>query len=155
MRGVIQFKDDTVRSICLQNFDSNGDGIITIEEAASITDIGTIFSGSKISSFNEFEFFTGITSINSNAFRNSTIKSVELPSSLMSIGWGAFFQCRSLSVVKVHAVNPPTLEANVFSENQSGRILYVPNESLETYKSASGWSSYADSIKPLSEYVES
>ena len=153
--GVIYFKDSTVRNLCLANFDTDGDGIITLEEAASVTDIGTIFANSQITSFNEFEFFTGVSSITTNAFRSSTIKSVELPSSITSIGWGAFFQCTRLSVVKVHSVNPPALLDKVFLENQSGRIIYVPNESLETYKSASGWSSYADSIKPLSEYIES
>lgn len=151
--GVIQFKDTNVRSLCLANFDMDGDGIITIEEAASVTDIGTIFAYSKITSFNEFEFFTGVTSITTNAFRNSTIKSIELPSSITSIEWGAFFQCTSLSSVKVYSINPPTLDAMAFDSNASDRIIYVPDKSLDTYKAASGWSSYALSIKPLSEYV--
>ena len=32
--------------------------------------------------------------------------------------------------------------------------IYVPNESVDTYKTATNWSTYADIIKPLSEYVE-
>lgn len=116
--GVIYFKDSTVRSLCLANFDSDGDDIITLEEAASVTDIGTIFADSKITSFNEFEFFTGVISITTNAFRSSTIKSVELPSSITSIGWGAFFQCTSLSSVKVYSINPPTLAERHLNQMQ-------------------------------------
>lgn len=32
--------------------------------------------------------------------------------------------------------------------------IYVPDESVDAYKSADGWSNYANIIKPLSEYVE-
>ena len=34
----------------------------------------------------------------------------------------------------------------MFSNNASGRKIYVPTESVEAYKSADGWSKYADDI---------
>ena len=152
--GIIEFADSAVRDICIANFDTDGNGVLSLEEAAAVTDVSNLFSGKNISTFNEFKYFTGVTSLATSSFRGASFVSIELPSSLAEIGWGAFYQCRSLSIVKVHSVNPPTLAANVFSENASDRIIYVPDESLDTYKTTSGWSNYADSIKPLSEYVE-
>ena len=34
----------------------------------------------------------------------------------------------------------------MFYANATGRKIYVPMESVEAYKSAYGWSDYADSI---------
>ena len=34
----------------------------------------------------------------------------------------------------------------MFYDNASGLKIYVPAESVEAYKSASGWSEYADDI---------
>ena len=34
----------------------------------------------------------------------------------------------------------------MFYNNASGRKIYVPMESVEAYKSAQGWSDYADAI---------
>ena len=34
-----------------------------------------------------------------------------------------------------------------FNSNASGRKIYVPMESVEAYKSASGWKNYADAIE--------
>ena len=34
----------------------------------------------------------------------------------------------------------------MFSDNASGRKIYVPNESVEAYKAAYGWRDYADDI---------
>mgnify|MGYP000472681990 CR=1 FL=1 len=32
-------------------------------------------------------------------------------------------------------------------------IIYVPDDSVEAYKTATNWSNYADRIRPISEYV--
>ena len=34
----------------------------------------------------------------------------------------------------------------MFYDNASGRTIYVPTESVDTYKSASYWSNYAEEI---------
>ena len=36
----------------------------------------------------------------------------------------------------------------MFEENASGRKIYVPTDSVEAYKTAEGWSDYADAISP-------
>ncbi len=81
----------------------------------------------------------------------STLSIVKL-GTVTSIGAQAFNGCNALQSVLIGATTPPTLGSGVFSS--SGITIYVPDESVEAYKSATNWSAYADYIKPLSEYVE-
>ena len=38
---------------------------------------------------------------------------------------------------------------DVFDNNKAGRKIYVPAESVDIYKSAEGWSKYADYIESI------
>jgi hypothetical protein len=85
--GYIDFVDPAVRDICVANFDTDGDGKISIEEAAAVTDIGTLFKNIDIQSFNELKYFTGITKTPSNPFKYGvTMQKITLPNSLIEIG---------------------------------------------------------------------
>jgi hypothetical protein len=75
-----------------------------------------------------------------------------LPSSVTEIGQSAFGLCDNLDVV-IEAVNPPVLYSTSFATTKNFTI-YVPDASVNAYKSAEYWSTYADKIKPLSEYQE-
>ena len=48
---------------------------------------------------------------------------------------------------------PPTLSATNFDSCEILNAIYVPDNSLDTYKTNENLLSYADKIKPLSEYV--
>ncbi|MBR1668117.1 MAG: leucine-rich repeat protein [Bacteroidaceae bacterium] len=90
--SIIAFADETVKSLCLANWDTNNDGELSKEEAAAITDIGTIFKENKdIQSFDELKFFTGLTTIGEEAFHGcSNLALVEFPEGLTTIGEHAF-----------------------------------------------------------------
>jgi hypothetical protein len=267
--GIITFADPAVEAICLANFDTNGSGYISKEEAKAVKGIGTIFQGNTdIVSFDEFNEFLGITSIVFAAFQNCTslrrinipqnvtrlenyvfngcenLESISLPNSLTTIDDGVFtnckmlenidipyscvnwnggaqfrfceklksitfptgvtripgycldsckslesvqipetvttivdnafsntaiekidlganiteignyicFACRKLKVAIVRATTPPKSGANIFY--LADCQIYVPDQSVTAYREASGWSAYADRIKPLSQYVE-
>ena len=89
----------------------------------------------------------GLTSISYNAFLTcSILRSVTIPNSVTTIGNSAFSSCSRLIAVYCKATSPPSLGSDVFKNNATGRMIYVPAESVGTYKSAKGWSSYASDI---------
>ncbi len=95
--GNIVFADKVVESICVSNWDTDGDGGISLSEAQAVDDLGTLFSGRKdIVSFNELRFFTGLTTIPYHAFNKSSIKEIRIPDSVTSIGDYAFTECTDL-----------------------------------------------------------
>lgn len=67
-----------------------------------------------------------------------------------TIGDYAFLYCSGLTSVYCKATTPSTADIydswHAFDENASDRKIYVPIESVEAYKSAQGWSDYADAI---------
>lgn len=92
---------------------------------------------------------TTITVIGINAFTRSALQTVKIPKNVREIQNDAFYGCASLESVILFPSTPPTLGYGVFSGNASGRKFYVPRESLEAYKNASGWSTYANDILPM------
>ena len=101
----INFDDAQVEAICVNNWDSNGDGYLDRIEAALVTDLGTTFQGkTQITSFNELQYFSGLTSLADNAFSGCTnLQSVYLPGYITSIGDNAFKNCSSLQSISLPA----------------------------------------------------
>lgn len=95
----------------------------------------------------------GVTNIGDRAFtRCHTFTDVVIPSSVTSIGDLGFGRCSGLTSVTVEATTPPTLGENAFVKETGvviDRKIYVPAESLEAYKAAEGWSTYAEDILPI------
>ena len=90
----IHFDDPVVKALCIQNWDTNGDGELSYKEAAAITDISNIFQSTAIESFDELEYFIGITQIGENAFSYcSNLTNIILPKQIIEIGKSAFWNC--------------------------------------------------------------
>ena len=101
---IIQFADSVAKTICVANWDTNGDGELSKDEAAAVTSIGTVFKGNTtIGSFNELKYFTGLQSLSIGAFEESSVTSLELPDGLIEIGSDAFSQCRQLKSIFIPA----------------------------------------------------
>ena len=97
------------------------------------------------------DMLEGVTNIRNVAFNSCTsLESVEIPNSVTSIGAEAFRSCSSLASITVLATSPPTLGASVFQGISQSFKIYVPAESVDVYKAASRWSSYADNIEAIS-----
>lgn len=90
-----------------------------------------------------------VITIESQAFQSSALTEITIGHGVTSIGSYAFFYCSQLAQVTILAVTPPTLGRDAFTGNKAGRKIYVPAESVEAYKTAAGWSTYADDIEAI------
>ena len=124
--NVIQFEDALVKAICITNWDTDGDGELSYEEAAAVTTIGTEFNGKGIFAFDELQYFTGMTSIPSSAFSDcSELLSIKLPDNIISINDTAFARCQSLREIHIPA-SIESIGTRVFYYCQSLREIHIP-----------------------------
>ena len=125
-------------------------GLTSVTIGNSVTSIGiNAFYG--CTGFTSVTIGNSVTSIGNQAFGECTgLTSVSIPNSVTSIGDWAFVECTGLTSITVEPTTPPTLGEDTFSETNNCPI-YVPSESVETYKTATNWSTYASRIKPISE----
>jgi hypothetical protein len=98
----MNFADAMVRSLCIANWDADGDGAVTYGEAAAVTTLGDVFKGQRIKSFQELYYFTGLTNLDANAFSGcAQLASIRLPKGLKTIGEGSFSGCTSLKSLEL------------------------------------------------------
>lgn len=74
------------------------------------------------------------------------LTSLTLPTTITNIGYHSFDECNALVEIHCKATTPPTLEQYAFEDVVTGRKIYVPHDSVEAYKTAAGWSDFADQI---------
>lgn len=91
----------------------------------------------------------GVTSIGNGGFGECTgLTSITIPSSVTNIGGWAFNTCTSLISITCNATTPPVLGTEPF-DNTNDCPIYVPSGSVEAYKTASNWSTYASRIQAI------
>ena len=157
---LISFTDSNVKALCVQNWDTNGDGDLSKGEAAAVTNIGTVFtSKTNITSFDELQYFTGLTSITANAFSNcSNLTRITIPNSVTSIGNKAFYGCSGLT-----SINIPNSVTTIGKETFYGcsglTSINIPNSvttiSVRAFCKCSGltYVSIPNSVTLIDEYT--
>ncbi|MDR2913941.1 MAG: leucine-rich repeat protein [Tannerella sp.] len=83
--AVIVFEDPLVKQICIENWDTNGDGELSTLEAEAVTDylLGSKFVNTAITKFNELRYFKGLERLSGSAFNNcNSLTEVTIPSSV-------------------------------------------------------------------------
>lgn len=121
-QSIITFADAALGDRLARAFDTNGDGALSVGEAAAVSSFKSVLGPDEnFSSFDEFRFFTGIKSLGyedrdhdyiaeyyDSGFRGwLRLTSIVLPSGLKEVGWAAFLECPSLKRVTI----PEGLEA--------------------------------------------
>lgn len=111
---IITFVDPKTRAVCTAAFDADEDGYVTLDEAAAVTSLGDVFKGAEIGSFDEFQYFTGLTVVEDSAFCGSTVTKITLPETVTMIGRGAFADCTGLKEFNIPA-NVASIASGAFS----------------------------------------
>ena len=175
----IRFEDPEVKRICVENWDKDGDGELSMEEAAAVSSIGTIIPQlikRYSNAFQEFRFFTNVAIIEVDMLSRCNLTKISLPQGIREIRqYGLAFNMlkelvipSSCSRVEGSVLEGNTVDCNVifqspvppkfhndFLLNRYTRVkivMYVPDEAIETYRTIPNLSHRAQFIKPLSEY---
>ena len=146
----------------------NGCGLLEIANFPVATSIGgSAFNGCKALTS---VYFPVATSIGSGAFYGcSALTSVDLPL-VTSILNTVFYDCRSLTALILRSETMCTLSnTNAFlycyhilgtvdsTYNPTGAkdgYIYVPAALVDSYKTATNWSTYADQIRAIEDYPD-
>ena len=122
---VIEFKDLAVKSTLLKlGVDTTRDNEISYAEAAAYVGDISMKNNTNIYSFNEFQYFTNVTSCNFSGCTN--LFEIVLPSCLTSIAKSSFSNCSSItSIVIPNSVQ--SIEGSAFSGCTSLKSITIPN----------------------------
>lgn len=111
----ITFEDPDVKSICVLNWDTNGDGELNYDEAESVTDLGNAFiENRKVDTFRELIYFSGLKSIANKTFHDCrNLSLVLIPENVETICSKAFHRCVSLKSIEIPS-NVKTIAGEAF-----------------------------------------
>lgn len=92
-------------------------------------------------------FSNELTYIGREAFRNDNklTGNITIPASVETIGYRAFYNCGSITSITMEATTPPAMNNESFSGSLAYPI-YVPADSVDTYKAANNWRNIASRI---------
>ncbi len=103
----ITFACPVAEAICLENWDTNGDGKLSKAEAAAVTSLNGKFYNSAITSFAELQYFEGLTALEDNAFTMcKQLTTLTIPKNVARIGESVFSGCSRLTKLEVDAASP-------------------------------------------------
>lgn len=125
-------------------FSLSGVKNVDTSNATSLNEIGqSAFQNCR--SLSSITIPNTVTHIRQNAFYDTSLTSITIPTSVISMGGSAFSNCTALTSVSVEGTTPPELVGNNVFSNSTCPI-YVPCASVNTFRTANRWSTYADRI---------
>lgn len=121
--------------------------LVNVELSDNVVSIGlSAFYG--CASLTSVTIGDGVVTIDQTAFQSCTsLQEVYIGSGIETIATQAFTFDSSLTSITINAVTPPTLGDYPFFGSTCP--IYVPSGSVDIYKAASGWSSYASRIQAI------
>ena len=131
MKDAITFADTNIKAALIKAFDENGDGELSYGEAAKATSIEGVFGTTKTyTSFDEFQYFTGVNVVPSSIFEGWTITSIIIPESVNSFGSSAFKDCVKLSSLIIPG-SITSLSSELFMGCSSLSSITIPDSVTE------------------------
>ena len=115
-----------------------------------LTKIGK-FTFAECTSLTSIDLPDNMTNISESLFENCTgLNTIVFPDSIKNIGYDAFYGCTSLTSITAHPTNPPTIKSGTFGYVDKTIPLYVPEASIELYRTAPYWEEFSN-FRALSE----
>lgn len=103
----ITFEDPIAELVCLNKYDSNSDGKLSLNEVSTIERIDSRFFGeyaSGVKSFNELRHFVNLKGLYNAEFHSCTmLESITLPDNIEKIGFDVFKNCKALNAIVIPA----------------------------------------------------
>ena len=138
---------NTITSIGVNAFHTTG---LTSLDVGNVTSIGaTAFQ--NCFSLETIILGNSLATIGTSAFYNTKPKTIDIPATITSIGSSAFYPANAMVKVIGRAAAPPTLGAAALGVTSKTFPIYVPDGSVATYKTTSGWSDYASRIFSIND----
>ena len=178
----IRFEDPEVKRICVENWDKDGDGELSMEEAAAVSSIGTMFAGNQnIKTFREFRYFSHIRVLGEVVTRYVSVSNcinleeIILPDSLEKLDYQSIFNTglreltippnvqhvvsesimrnKKLTTIIFRPIVPPEIKDNhITIHNEKLKKVYVPDNSLQAYQHKYANLNISKLLCPISEY---
>lgn len=127
-----------------------GGGATYIERLDLDSNVRIVGGFSGKTNLSDVRISEGVTTFNDNCFKQcSSLQSIVLPSTTSVMTHGVFNTCANLTSVTILATIPPTGVSGYTFASTPNAIVYVPSESVDTYKAASGWSIWASRIQAI------
>lgn len=119
-----------------------GEGLKLTEMPKGLKSIGNYAFQTNV--FETIKIYDACETIGTYAFRYGDLQTVEIGAGIRLINNYAFANNTNLTKFTIHKTTPPTLGSNAFYGSNNLEVIEVPASALESYKSASNWSKYAD-----------
>ena len=91
-----------------------------------------------------------LTTIGDGAFRNTKMQTLTIPSGVTSLGNNILYNTTLPEIIFTSAV-PPTAASSTWGNTYGLGTIYVPDGSVEDYKNATNWSDVSSKIKSINE----
>lgn len=137
---------------------STGNVPCTFKLIEGLTYLGSGTAGRWTSAHSiKYQFNGGFTKVAQDCFSGSTLlQELDFHDGVNEIGTRAFDACNALTTLTFRSATPPTLIASsnrtaldTLNDTNTSFVIKVPSAYLNTYKSASGWSTFSSRIQTI------